>query len=314
MLEKIAHGFANRVKLSDVSFEARGFSTACTANVRHLEQKASAFVVGAHSYANCPRQPHLALQETPLAERGFAYEGAAMIATLVDLVMLGRFKAVHTLLSGPGVHYRHLIHVGSGWAYSVLDIPFPRIIPACDPVLRWLALDGFGFHRHFFDSAASLEYLRKSRPGHAGRIRTQGAGRALWFSEGADIERILRVSQTVPMRVRADLWSGVGLACGYASLGVEEPLDLGLLPQSYIANFLQGLVFAGAAHSQSESLPEKTCQLLGQALSIDAITAMKWSDEALTDITVAGQGPSGFLLWQERLQERCRDTVSPLGQ
>jgi hypothetical protein len=176
---------------------------------------------------------------------------------------------------------------------------------ASDPVLRWLALDGYEFRRHYFNSEESLNFIRRLNNEPVERIRTQGAGRAMWFTQCADIKRIGLVSQTVPEKTRGDLWSGVGLACGYASVSSQDDFDLTFLPAKYSRHFLQGLVFAGAAHSQSGRTPEKTSLLLREALGIDAGTAMLWADEALVDMTAAGQGPSGFLIWQERIQNRC---------
>ena len=43
-----------------------------------------------------------------------------------------------------------MIHVGVGWAWARLPVNLARGKARFDPVLRWLALDGYGFHEAFF--------------------------------------------------------------------------------------------------------------------------------------------------------------------
>ncbi len=87
-----------------------------------------------------------------------------------------------------------------------------------DPLLGWLAIDGYGFHQGYFHWRKYIQGILppKNLSGYSCRVFDQGLGRSLWFVKGANIHAIEEaIAQFQPQR-RADLWSGIGLACGYA--------------------------------------------------------------------------------------------------
>ncbi|WP_460358146.1 DUF1702 family protein [Actinoallomurus acanthiterrae] len=90
------------------------------------------------------------LDRIPTRFRGFAYEGAAMGCAVLDGLPFGRAGRVDDLLSGPGSDHVYMAYVGIGWAMARL----PRFrwsrLSAPDPLLRWLVLDGYGFHQAYF--------------------------------------------------------------------------------------------------------------------------------------------------------------------
>src|SRR3712207_8380154 len=53
----------------------------------------------------------------------------------------------------------------------------------------------------------------------------QGLGRSLWFVQGADVRRIPATVNAFPAERRPDLWSGLGLACGYAGGRTRAEVD-----------------------------------------------------------------------------------------
>jgi hypothetical protein len=116
-----------------------------------------------------------------------------------------------------------MAHVGAGWAFARLCRNIGRPLARLDPLLRWLAVDGYGFHEGYFHCHRYIE--RPTRParlsGYALRVFDQGLGRSLWFVYGADIARISSAIATFTPERRADLWSGTALACSYAG-GVER--------------------------------------------------------------------------------------------
>jgi hypothetical protein len=93
-----------------------------------------------------------------------------------------------------------------------------------DPLLRWLALDGYGFHEAYFRTPLVVTRQRPPRllPGWRGcassaaQVIDQGIGRALWFVCGADTDRLADTIAGFAPERRPDLWSGVGLAAAYA--------------------------------------------------------------------------------------------------
>jgi hypothetical protein len=86
------------------------------------------------------------------------------------------------------------------------------------PGLAALVLDGYGFHEGFFHSQRVIDRCQRpqSLTGYAGRCFDAGLGRALWFVKGASPERLRDAVQHFSQERRADLWTGIGLACAYA--------------------------------------------------------------------------------------------------
>src|SRR5262245_18908085 len=76
---------------------------------------------------------------------GFAYEGAGLGLCLLDSLM-PRWRRFNAFLRGPGAGQPYLLLVGAGWLLARLPVSPHRFLARFDPFLRWLVLDGFGFH------------------------------------------------------------------------------------------------------------------------------------------------------------------------
>lgn len=299
----LARLVAGRVVPADVDFRIRGFPLAHVANREHLESRAGAFVAGAHAYAEDPNRPHATLAGIAPPIRGFAYEGAAMVATVVDVVpALGRGSHLRTLLAGPGYGYRHLIHVGVGWGLAALRLPSPRPLLALSPLLRWLALDGKGFHHCFFGPDETLRKLSSLGPTESNQVLVAGVGRALWFTQAAELARIGEDIDGAPERFRASMWSGVALASCYA--GRAEPMtadELGTCAEPYIPAVRQGLTFAAAAiQEHGLGFSEAQAELL-RTFDIDPGSPAQLAAECSSDL-VTRTGPiDSYQTWRRRL-------------
>jgi hypothetical protein len=171
------------------------------------------------------------LEVIPRRFRGFAYEGAAMGYAILDGLGLAGRGRVRTFLAGPADRHIYMAYVGIGWAYARLPRWRWQRVPLADPLLGWLALDGYGFHQAYFHTrkyvhqryqGRTLDWPLAAADGYASRAIDQGIGRALWFVEGTDVGRVATRIGTFPEHRRADLWSGAGLAATYAG-GVDEP-------------------------------------------------------------------------------------------
>ena len=211
-----------------------------------------------------------------------------MGCALLDLLTLSRGRRLRELLEGAGADYPHLIHVGVGWAFGKLRLRPWRGLRAGDPLLHWLAWDGFGFYQGFFDSDRVVAEQRVER-GLGSRqraVRDQGLGRCLWFHECADPEALgLRVAEFPPWR-RADLWSGIGLAAVYA--GGAEQDELRALVEAadgYRAHLAQGAAFACAARLRARTPLPEHCGVAALALTgAPPQTAAHWTDLAHADL------------------------------
>jgi hypothetical protein len=170
-----------------------------------------------------------------------------MALGLLDLLLRGR--RIRAFLAGSGVRHVYMIHVGCGWALARLHRRPWGSLPL-DPLLRWLALDGFGFHEAYFSTNRVVRRCLPARRLRGGELSVfdQGVGRALWFVCAADEGRIAGTIRAFEPPRRANLWSGVGLAATYAGgVDVVALRRLATLAGEYRADAAQGAAFAAGA-------------------------------------------------------------------
>jgi hypothetical protein len=120
-------------------------------------------------------------------------------------------------------------------------------LPALEPFLRSCAIDGWGFHEGAFRPKPYV--FRQARPrrlrGYQLHAFDQGLGRALWFVNCADPERIARMIGGFAEDRHADLWSGIGLASTYSVAAQPGTLEaLRELSGRHRLEVAQGSAFA----------------------------------------------------------------------
>ncbi|MEH1014698.1 DUF1702 family protein [Micromonospora sp. CPCC 206060] len=281
-------------------FQRRGFRLDRPASRAILEQHAHSFLTGFNLAALHWRDRHDVLAEVPDPERGFAYEGAAMFASQLDLCTAGRARAVEKLLAGPGDRYIHLIHVGAGWTLAPMRLPLPRLPRA--PLMRWLALDGAGFGETFFGGLPALRRRARRPASDRWAATVAGSGRALWFVESADVDGIATVINDQPPAARPHLWSGVGLACGYAGAVNGDEIDrLPALAAGYLPHLRQGVTFAVGARARSGIVPPHTEDVCRRLLGTDVHTVHRWTTETSRDLE-SSPHLAAYLEWKSRLR------------
>jgi hypothetical protein len=309
--------FILSIPLEETTFARRGFR-ASTSSVQHrLEKIGRVFVQGYHTALdeNEPAALGSRLNTIEPEFRGFAFEGAAMGLALLDHLTPWKKSHLQLFLAGPGTAHTYMVHVGVGWALA--RVPWLRRnvekpLANLDPLLRWLAIDGYGFHEGYFHWH---KYI-KGEPhphrlkGYARRAFDQGLGRSLWFVDGADVKRIPITIAGFPEQRRADLWSGVGLACAYA--GDVERADMESLKssaQAYRFHLAQGVAFAAKARQRAGNETahmDRACQIL---CGLTANEAAEVTDIALRDLSDDEESPA-YELWRQRIQSHLALEVS----
>lgn len=241
---------------SEVTFLRRGFYAADLQTRDYLEQVSRVFLNGLEYGMTVPAEIDVAarLEAVPWQYRGFAYEGAAMALTILDGMLPVGGRRLDRFVAGPAAHQVYTAHVGAGWAMARLPrLLQPRVQPR-DPLLRWLALDGYGFHEAYFRTPLVVAAQRpprlplgwRTRARDATHVVDQGIGRALWFVCGADTGRLAETIAGFALRRRPDLWAGVGLAAAYAGY---RPKAEAASPQA--AEVTAGVSVPGATTSQA---------------------------------------------------------------
>jgi hypothetical protein len=221
---------------SETSLARRGFHEKDASSRELLEKVGRTFLAGfGHAVqARDPLDAEASLEAVERDFRGFAYEGAAMGLGILDGLGATRGRRVERFLSGRAADHVYMVYVGVGWALARLPRFRWRAVLPGDPVLRWLALDGYGFHQAYFHTDRYVRGRHRdaargwpvgSGRAYAGRAVDQGVGRALWFVEGTSVDRIVATIEGFPAERRADLYSGAGLAATYAGGVTDAELE-----------------------------------------------------------------------------------------
>lgn len=249
--------------------------------------------------------------------RGFAYEGATMAYTVRDAMAGGRGHLARDLLSGPGVPHTFLTYIGIGFAMARLPRPlWKKVLPDLTgtpyyPTMSWLAVDGYGFDRAYFDMPRWVNQQDRPEPypwlgrsDYFPRAFDQGVGRALWFIHGGRPMDVAASVGAFATGRQADLWSGVGLAATFA--GGCDPDGLTALGQKAGENrphLAQGAVFAAKARDFSGFVPPHTDVGVHSLAGMSTVAAAAMAD----DVAVGGfesNGAPEYELWRRRIRER----------
>jgi hypothetical protein len=305
--------------MEETKLSVRGFHVKDSAAKAMLETTGESFLTG-YAYAAEARHPadvEERLERLPRQYRGFAYEGAGMGFAVRDGLPFGG-RYVSTFLEGKAQDHIYMVYVGIGWALARL----PRFrwakgsAAAVDPVLRWLVLDGYGFHQAFFrtDKYVHHQYRETDFPwpvegpaSYASRAIDQGIGRAIWFVGGADPEVAANLIDGFDQSRRADLYSGAGLAATYAGAADEAELRAFLArARKYGPQLAQGSVFASSARYRAGLVMPHTVLAAGLLSGVTPEQASRLADEARAERFASSDLPD-YELWRRSIIVRLGD-------
>src|SRR3974390_3048011 len=136
------------LSVAETSYRRRGFQGAGPEMKERLERIGSAFLGGDHVALECG-QPEEVVQSLAAFDpelQGFAFEGAAMGFALLDHLFAWNSTRINKFLQGAGARHVYMVHVGVGWVWARWPLGIERARKRLDPLLGWLAFDGWGFH------------------------------------------------------------------------------------------------------------------------------------------------------------------------
>ena len=245
--------------------------------------------------------------------RGFAFEGSGMGFALLDCLTPWRRDRISQLLRGAGDAHAYMVHVGVGWVWARLPVNFRRAQARLDPVLGWLAFDGWGFHEGFFHWPKYItgQSVSQKLSGYERRVFDQGLGRSLWFVNGGDIELIAQTVSNFSADRQSDLWSGIGLGATYAGITSETSLaELRTESASFRPQLAQGAAFAAKARQRAGNLTNYTDLAMGVLGDMSALDAARLCDQTLENLP-ASPDPPPFEIWRRRIQNHFAPTRQP---
>lgn len=300
-----------------VTFTERGFPVTPSSVTEHLESIPHAVLCGfewgidTHDQWELERRLSMVRPEV----LGFAYEGATMACTVLDAMRGGTGGKTAKLLSGPGAPHIFLAYIGIGFAMARLPRKLWRtVVPDLagspyHPTMSWLAVDGYGFDRAYFDTrrwideqAEPAPYPWAGRADYFPRAFDQGVGRALWFINGGVPEAVAAAVDAFAEARRPDLWSGVGLAATFAGGAGQAGLaTLRRLSGEHHAELALGVVFAIKARTYSTYVPEHSRLAAGVLADLTVEAAEALADR--TEVPFEDVGPvPPYELWRARIR------------
>jgi hypothetical protein len=248
------------------------------------------------------------LGEVDTTFRGFSYEGCAMGLAVTDSVSL-RPRRLREFLDGPGAPHVYMAYIGIGWGMARIPKMRWRAVAPRDPLLRWLALDGYGFHQAFFDTERWVtNHWRPVRyPAwpddvpYSHNAVDQGIGRALWFVNGANAGAVAACIGRYEESRHADLWSGAGLASVYAGgVDVSELARFGDLAGHYRPEVAQGAMFAAKTRHMTDLVIPHTELAVKTHTGMTVAEAAATVDEIHRGLPPEGEVPA-YEVWRQRL-------------
>jgi enediyne biosynthesis protein E3 len=289
-------------------FTRRGFQQGAASTRAQLERSAATFAFGYNSALASERNAMLAVQleEVEQSLRGFAYEGAGMGLALIDFFDPWKKRFLPFVQTQGNAHI-YMLYIGWGWTMGRL--PRKQIKntgkTVYDPLLSWLAYDGYGFHEGFFSWKKTI--LHQMRPatlpqGYARRAFDQGLGRSLWFVGCGDIAYIATSIGAFPLTRQPDLWSGVGLACTYAGgVSAENISLLCEVSAPFHIHLAQGAAFALKARQRAGNLTEHTLLASNRICGLPDRDILEIVESSLHTLPLDQYEPA-FELWRQRIQ------------
>jgi len=292
---------------AEASFAKRGFLAGEDEARLRLEQIGFTFLTGYHAALEESEFVSLArrLSAVEAELRGFAFEGAAMGLALLDCFTPWRRNRWRSFTDSHAEPHIYMMHVGLGWALARLRRDVTPHLTKLDPLLRWLVVDGYGFHEGYFNWPRYVEQraVPNRLEDYELRVFDQGLGRSIWFVKGANVAAVVNAIETFPFARRDDLWSGVGLACAYAGGCGRSAIELlRAAADEHFPAFAQGVAFAAKTRQRAANLnshTETVCRAISghSAEQLAAIT-----DAALEDLHEEGELPA-YEVWRRRIQE-----------
>jgi len=296
---------------SATSLDKRGFNKKSPEAQELLETVGRMFLEG-YAFAAEARTAADAeerLEEIPTRFRGFAYEGAGMGFAVRDGLPFGSSRHTERFLAGRADAHIYMVYVGIGWAMARLPkFRWPKA-DTLDPLLKWLVLDGYGFHQAYFHTRRYVDeqYQDPRFPwpagdtGYANRAIDQGIGRAMWFVGGTEAELVATMIEKFPESRQPDLYGGAGLAATYAG-GSDEGELRAFADRAGIHRHLvaQGSAFAAEARVRAGLLIPHTELATAVFCGLPPQQAAQVTHDVRPDHAVEGDLPA-YEVWRQRI-------------
>lgn len=208
------------------------------------------------------------LNSEPPEFRSVAYESASMAVGLRDLMRRNGLQEWQALYKRSCKAHSFHLEIGLGWAFAKIEMPPDTHLDFMLPYMRAMVFDGIGYYNGLFRGRRTVrncevpEYVpEQGLPGF-----DHGLGRRLWYISRGDVPEVSRLVASFPASRRADLWRGVGIACGYVGGCGEVELENLAVASGYWRTYLKtGIEWAAISRNASGSMNhyiETACRII----------------------------------------------------
>lgn len=191
--------------------------------------------------------------------RSVAYESASMEIALQEL---RKDKTLDTWQkfyeSAANAHTFH-IDIGLGWAFAKSDISPSVYMPSFGAAKSRMIFDGVGYYHALFKGRKTVksQSIPDGIQGEELHGFDQGVGRRLWYISKGEVNQLIQLLHSFNYSRHADLWRGVGIACGYVGGSDKNILEQLLISSSEFKKQLcAGIILAAVSRRASNSISE----------------------------------------------------------
>jgi enediyne biosynthesis protein E3 len=222
------------------------------------------------------------LNSEPAEFRSVAFESASMQIALQELSTgkdLDNWKKFYQ--RSAKAHTFHM-DIGLGWAFAKTGVLPTGYLERLHLPSNPMVFDGMGYYCGLFKPRKTVkqQLVPEEIDGQELHGFDQGLGRRLWYISKGGVNQLVTLIQPFDFSRHADLWRGVGIACGY--VGACDKSDLKRLLQystEFNNQFSTGIALAAFSRSSSNSVTadiELACEIicrqpLKQVLCVEAV-------------------------------------------
>ncbi len=197
------------------------------------------------------------LDTEPPIFRSVAYESASMEMALTEM---GNGKSLNNWKNfysrSTQAHTFHM-DIGLGWTFAKLEISPKPYLESLHPCMPLMIYDGMGYYYGLFKGRKTVksQLIPDGIQEHELHGFDQGLGRRLWYISKGEVNELVKLIQSFPSSRYADLWRGVGIACGYVG-GCDKKRLEELLVSSYefSKQLSAGITLAAISRHASKSV------------------------------------------------------------
>lgn len=288
----------------DTVFRRPGFAKDA---IQRFKPVAHGLVTGYHATLEDSRFDILMarMNEVDIDLRGFAFEGVGMGLAALDCFTPWKNR-VNAFAEGPGAPYIYPFYVGVGLALARMRRNPEHYLDRLDPVFNWVIVDGYGFHEGFFAYRRTIEQqaVPKKLSAYGRKVFDQGLGRAIWFSSGADADRVVRTIEAFPPARQVELWSGIGCASAYGGGADRHAIEaIASLAAPYRLQMARGAAIAAWGREQASNFAQYTDIVCEVFCGTSSVTAARIAGQALRNLPDESSEPA-YETWRQRIQEQ----------